>query len=121
MENEVLGSGLDRDTRMWAMLCHISAFAGFIGIPFGNILGPLIIWLIKREDHPFINAQGKEALNFQISLIIYGVISGILCLVLIGFLLLLLLWVAGVVLTIIGALKANEGVAYRYPFTIRLL
>ena len=59
------------------MLCHLSAFAGFTGIPFGTILGLLVIWLLKREESPFIDTHGKEALNFQISVIIYGIISAI--------------------------------------------
>ena len=112
---------MDKDTRMWGMLCHLSALVGYVGIPFGHILGPLVIWLIKREGMPFVDDQGKESLNFQISMTIYGIVAGILCFVLIGIPLLILLLVADVVLIIIAAIKANGGEAYRYPFTIRLI
>ncbi|MHC4819193.1 MAG: DUF4870 domain-containing protein, partial [Planctomycetota bacterium] len=96
-------------------------FAGFIGIPFGNILGPLVIWLIKKDEMPFVDDQGKEVLNFQISLTIYAIISGILCLIFIGFLLLPAVLIFGIVMTIIGTIKASSGERYRYPFTIRFL
>ena len=72
-----------KDERTWAMLCHFSAFAGLI-FPFGNFLAPLIIWLIKKEELPFVEDQGKEVLNFQISMTIYLLISGMLCIILIG-------------------------------------
>lgn len=110
----------DRQARMWAMLCHLSAFSGWI-IPFGHILGPLIIWLIKRDDHPFINEQGKESLNFQISLSIYLIVSAILVLVLIGFVLFFIVGIVGFIFVIVAAVKSNEGVPYRYPLTIRFL
>lgn len=110
----------DRQARMWAMLCHLSAFSGWF-IPFGHILGPLIIWLIKRDDHPFINEQGKESLNFQISLSIYLIVSAILVLALIGFVLFFIVGIVGFIFVIVAAVKANEGVSYRYPLTIRFL
>lgn len=110
----------DRQARMWAMLCHLSAFSFWI-IPFGHILGPLIIWLIKRDDHPFINEQGKESLNFQISLSIYLIVSAILVLALIGFVLFFIVGIVGFIFVIVAAVKANEGVSYRYPLTIRFL
>ena len=78
----------DKDARLWAMLCHLSTFAGMVGIPFGNILGPLIIWLIKKDEYPFVDDQGKEALNFQISMTVYLIVSVLLCFVLVGFILL---------------------------------
>jgi len=117
----MVGDVPDKDTRMWAMLCHLSALCGFIGIPFGNVWGPLIIWLIKREESPYIDAHGKEALNFQISVSIYGVVAGILIIVLIGLPILLALMVADVVFIIKAAVKANDGQSYRYPLTIRFL
>lgn len=105
---------------MWAMLAHISALSGFI-IPFGNIVGPLIIWLIKRDEMSFVNDQAKEALNFNISMTIYMVVSLVLIFVVIGIPLVIVLGVAWLVLTIMAAVKANEGVAYRYPLTLRLV
>jgi hypothetical protein len=87
----------------------------------GHILGPLIVWLAKRGDSSEIDAYGKESLNFQISMLIYDIIAGILCVVVIGFPLLIALWVLNTVLVIIASIKASEGQFYRYPFTIRLI
>lgn len=108
------------ESRMWAMLAHLSALSGFI-IPFGSILGPLIIWLIKRDEMSFVNDQAKEALNFNISMTIYAMVSGVLIFVVIGIVLLPVVLVTWLVLAILAAVKANEGVAYRYPLTLRLV
>ena len=108
------------ESRMWAMVAHVSALSGFV-IPFGNILGPLIVWLIKKDEMAFVEDQGKEALNFNISITIYAIISGILTLVLVGFAMLLILAIAWLVFVILAAVKANEGTAYRYPLTLRLI
>lgn len=111
----------DKDARTWAMICHLSAFGAFVLPFFGNIIIPAVIWLLKRESHPFIDDQGKEVLNFQITLTILVFVAALLCLVFIGFLLLPALGIYGVIMTIIGAVRANDGVTYRYPFTLRLL
>ena len=94
----------------------------------GHIVGPMIVWLLKRTESPEIDAHGKESLNFQISMFIYtaalSVVCFILMFVLIGFLLIPLfaiLYVADIVLVIIASLKASEGKLYRYPVTIRLI
>ena len=108
------------EARQWAMLCHFAGFAGMV-FPFGNLLGPLILWQLKKDMDPFVDAQGKEALNFQISVCLAVILCCVLMVVLIGFPLLALVWIAAVVLTIIGGIKANEGRAYRYPFTLRLV
>ncbi len=102
------------------MLAHISALSGLV-IPFGNIIGPLIIWLIKRDEMSFVNDQAKEALNFNISMTIYMSFSLVLIFVVIGIPLIIALGIAWLVLTIMAAVKANEGVAYRYPLTLRLV
>ncbi|MFK8399001.1 DUF4870 domain-containing protein [Pseudomonas sp. BGr12] len=107
-----------QEARQWAMFCHFAAFLGFI-FPFGNLLGPLIVWQIKRESDPFVDRQGKEALNFQITVSLAVVVSCLLMLVVIGFLLLGLVSIGALVLTIIAGIKANEGLDYRYPFTWR--
>lgn len=111
----------ERQSRTWGMLCHLAGLACYIGVPFGNILGPLVVWLIKKEEFPFVDEQGKEALNFQISMTIYGIIAGILIIVLIGIPLLLGLLVAHIVLVIVAAIRANDGESYRYPVTIRFI
>jgi uncharacterized Tic20 family protein len=112
---------LTREERNWAMLSHLSALIGYIAIPFGNVIAPLIIYLMKKDESPFVAEQSRESLNFQISMSIYMLISGVLVLILIGFLLLAAVWVVGVVLTVIASVKAANGEAYRYPLTIRLI
>ena len=103
------------------MLCHASALAGFFVPWAGHILGPLIVWLAKRGDSPEIDEHGKESLNFQISMLIYNLIAGVLCLVLIGFVILGILHVLNLVLVIVASIQASEGKLYRYPITIRLI
>jgi uncharacterized protein len=110
-----------RDVRTWKVLCHATALAGFFVPWAGHILGPLIIWLAKRSDSPEIDEHGKESLNFQISMLIYNVIAGVLCLVLIGFVLLFILHILNLVLVIVASIQASEGKFYRYPLTIRLI
>ena len=112
---------MNGNTRKWCVACHLAALAGFLVPALGHIGGPLIVWLIKRGDSAEIDQHGKEALNFQISMLIYNVVAGILCFVLIGFFLLAILHVLNVVFVIIAALRASEGQMYRYPFTIRLM
>ena len=109
------------DVRTWCVLCHASALAGFFVPWAGHILGPLIIWLAKRGDSPEIDANGKESLNFQISMLIYNLIAGILCLVLIGFVILAILHLLNLVLVIVASIQAGEGKFYRYPLAIRLI
>lgn len=108
------------EDKQWGLFAHLSSLAGLI-IPFGNILGPLIIWQVKKDTLPFAADQGKEALNFNITIAIAAIICGLLTLVLIGFLLLPLVGLAWLIFTIIGAMKANNGEAYRYPFALRLI
>src|ERR1700731_3338481 len=90
------------NVRTWNVLCHATALAGFFVPWAGHILGPLIVWLAKRNDSPEIDAHGKESLNFQISMLIYSLIAGILCLILIGFLLLAILHLLNLVLVIVA-------------------
>ncbi len=114
--------------RTWCVLCHASALLGLFFPAIAHILGPLIIWLLKRDESPEIDDQGKESLNFQISMLIYtaalAVLFFILMWVLIGFLLLPLfgvLYLLDIVFVIIASIKASEGKLYRYPLTIRLI
>jgi len=110
-----------RDVRTWNVLCHATALAGFFVPWAGHILGPLIVWLAKRSDSPEIDEYGKESLNFQISMLIYNVIAGVLCLVLIGFVILAILHILNLVLVIVASIQTSEGKFYRYPMTIRLI
>ena len=106
------------EARNWATLSHLSAFVMFLGVP--AVIGPLVAWLIKKDD-PYIEDQAREALNFNISFMIYGIAAGVLILLAIGLILLPAVLVTWFVLVILAAVKAARGEAYRYPFTMRLV
>ena len=106
--------------RTWTMLTHLSAFAGLI-FPFGNIVGPLVIWLVKRDEFPSIEDHGKEAVNFQISVTIYYIVSAVLVMIVIGLPMLLAVMIFQVVCIILATLKANAGEVYQYPLSIRFI
>jgi len=110
-----------KDAKMWAMFCHLSALAIFTSIPFANVLGPLILWLIKKDDFKFVDEQGKEALNFQISIAIYAIACIPLFFIFIGFFLFVALAIFNLVMIIIASIEANKGNAYRYPLCLRLV
>jgi len=112
-----------KDARMWAMFSHLAALAGIVLPVVGCVVGPLVVWLIKREESPFIDQQGKEAVNFQISMLIYTVAAICLALVSCGFLVPLpfAVGVVNLVFIIIAGIKANDGTAYRYPITMRFV
>lgn len=121
MEEQQPAPAGDPQEKTWAMLCHLLALSAYIGVPFGNIAGPLVMWLIKKESSPLVDDQGKEALNFNITVTIYFIVSAVLLLLLIGFLLLIAVAIFHVVLTIMAAVAANRGERYRYPLTIRIV
>lgn len=112
-----------KEERNWALAAHLSSLSSFIGIP--GFIGPLVIWLVKKDELPFAAAQAKEALNFQITLLIYGIILLLLVLTVIGALIgipgLIALGIAELVFAIIASIQAGEGKPYRYPMTIRLI
>ena len=110
----------EKQEKMWAMLCHIGALAGLI-IPFGNIIAPLIIWLVKKADSPLVDDQGKESLNFQITVTIACIVAWLLIFVVVGFPLLIALGLFDLIMVIIAGIKANEGAKYRYPVNIRFI
>src|SRR6266480_7330236 len=101
------------NVRTWNVLCHASALLGLFFHFLGHLLGPLIVWLVKRGDSPEIDAHGKESLNFQLSMLIYNAIAAILCLLLVGFVLLFILHILNVVLVIVASIQASEGKLYR--------
>lgn len=106
--------------RTWGMLCHLLALAGFV-VPFGNIIGPLVIWLVKREEMPVVDDQGKESLNFQITMTIAYLICIPLAFVMVGFFLAAAIGIFNLVMVIIATVRANAGEWYRYPFALRLI
>jgi uncharacterized Tic20 family protein len=120
------------EQRQWAMFAHLSALAGAIltgawGGGWGCFIGPLIIWLVKKDTMPFVDDQAKEALNFNITVAIVAVVLVLLTVMTLGIGLVIaipvgiVVGIAWLVFTIIAAVKANEGVRYRYPFTLRLV
>lgn len=114
--------GIDqKQERMWAMLCHLAALVAFVGIPLGNILGPLVVWLIKKNEMPLVDEQGRASLNFQLSMTIYTIAAGLLIFVVIGIPLVIGLLIANLILVIMAAVKVNNGETYQYPFTIQFI
>jgi uncharacterized protein len=110
---------LPQDVRNWAISAHLSAFIGaWLALAF---MGPLVVWLIKREGHPFIAMHAREALNFNLSMLIYGVVAVLLSLLLVGIPILVGIVIAWFVLTVIAAVKASNGEEYHYPLTIQFV
>ena len=110
-----------KEEQNWAMIYHLAALSGFV-IPLGNVLGPLVVWLIKKDTMPLVDKHGKEALNFQITVTIAMLISIVLMFVLIGILLVFVVGIGALVLTILAAVKVSNGeLDYKYPFAFRLI
>ncbi|HXA47628.1 MAG TPA: DUF4870 domain-containing protein [Burkholderiaceae bacterium] len=112
--DEIIAGAPSQDDRNLSMIAHL------LGM-FTSFVGALVIWLIKKDESPFIEKEAKEALNFQITLLIGHMIAGVLSIVLIGFLLFPLIWLVNVIFSILAAVAASKGQAYRYPFAIRLI
>lgn len=108
---------LTESERNWAMLCHLSAFAGFF-FPFGGIIGPLICWLSKKDDSAWININGKAALNFNLSLLLYGILTIPLVFIIIGIPIMIALVILKILCLTIASIKAARGEIFRYPLTI---
>ena len=112
---------VSKDEQNWAMGCHLAALSGFV-IPLGNIVGPLVVWLIKKDTMPMVNQHGKESLNFQITVLIAFMVCLVLTLVVIGVVLMFVVGIGALVLTIMAAVKVSNGqFDYKYPFTLRLV
>ena len=105
----------------WAMACHLAALAGFVGVPFGHLLGPLVVWLLKRDDHPEVADAGREALNFQLTVLLASLASGLLICCLVGIPLLVAIQFFNLVMIVVASVRASGGEAFRYPLTIRFL
>ena len=111
----------EKNARTWAMLCHLGGLGVYIIPSVGHIIAPLIFWLIKKDESPFVDDQGKESLNFQISITIYALVALLLTWVIIGFILLPAVGIFDLTMVIIAAVKANSGEKYRYPLCIRFI
>lgn len=111
---------INKDDRTWAMLCHLSALAGFI-VPFGSVLGPLIIWLIKKDEMPAVAIHGKKALNFQITMAIAYFVCFLLVFAVIGLILLPIVAIFSFVMVVIASVKANDGKEFNYPLSLNLI
>ena len=115
---EAIGENSSEE-KNWALVCHLAALAFFL--PFGSIVGPLIIWLIKKDEYPLVEDQGKEALNFQISMFIYKILCIPLVFIVIGIPILIALVLINLILVIIAAVHAGRGERYRYPLAIKFI
>lgn len=112
-------TAVSAESKNWAVFTHLSAFAMFLGIP--SLVGPVVLWAVKKNEDPYVDFHGKEAINFNLSFLIYGVVSALLVLVLVGLLLLPAVFLTWLVLVIVAAVKTNAGEYYRYPLTIRFI
>ncbi|HEY3862294.1 MAG TPA: DUF4870 domain-containing protein [Verrucomicrobiae bacterium] len=116
METPVLAQPAGRD-KIWGILCHLSVFFA----PAVGIVVPLVVYLAMRNESDYLEANAREALNFHITLLIYGLCCFVLCFFVIGFPLLFLLWVGAIIFGIIAAIKASDGRSYHYPLTLPLV
>lgn len=110
---------IDSD-RLWAMACHLSALLGYC-VPLGNIVAPLVIWLAKRDQSAYIDEQGKEALNFQITMTIAFCVAVVMVFIVVGIFLLPILALVNLILIIIAAISVYKGQSFRYPFCLRFV
>jgi uncharacterized Tic20 family protein len=115
------GAAPTENERTWGMLAHLSALVGLVIPLIGNVLGPLVVTIARSDQSAFVAAHAKEALNFNISVTLAALLCALLMLVFVGFLLGSALFIAWLVMTLIAAIKASEGAAYRYPFSLRLV
>ncbi|MEM7602785.1 MAG: DUF4870 domain-containing protein [Verrucomicrobiota bacterium] len=111
--------------RSWAVLAHLASIAGWVGIPMGHILAPLLIWVFKKDESEFVREQSIESLNFQVSMTLYAFLAAVLAMTVIGLIVaipaLIAIVIGDIVLTIVGALRVNKGASYLYPWTLRLI
>lgn len=111
----------EKEARTWAMFCHLAALAGYTSIPFANVIGQLIVWLIKKDEYPLVDREGKKALNFQITVAIAAAICIALVFVVIGIFLLAALGIVNLVFIILASIKTNNGETFEYPWSIKFI
>jgi uncharacterized protein len=120
-ENSFVKNNEESQERIWGMLCHLTALLGLVGIPFGNIFGPLLVWLYKKKAYAMVDKQGRESLNFQLTMTILVLIAALLIYLKIGMMLIFVLASINVVLVLIASVQSYRGETFRYPFRIRFL
>ena len=117
---EISAGSMSKNEQNMGLLCHLLALSGYF-MPFGHLVGPLVIWMVKRQDMSFVDSQGKESLNFQISITIYGIVAAASLFLLIGFILLPAVIVFNLVCVILASIETANGKPYRYPLCIRFI
>lgn len=110
---------MEKKERDLLLIMYLLPFCGYL-IPFGNVIGPMILWMMKKEESPMLDEAGREVLNFQITIFLMYFIAGILCFVLIGYLLLPVVFLIHVIYTIISIVEASKGRVYRFGMAIKL-
>lgn len=110
----------DKDQRTWAMFCHLSALAGLL-FPFGSVIGPLIVWLVKKEEMPLVAEHGRKSLNFQLTMMIAYIVCFMLMFVVVGVVLLPLVALFSLIMVVVSAIKANDGKEVKYPMAIEFI
>ncbi|MEC7118370.1 MAG: DUF4870 domain-containing protein [Pseudomonadota bacterium] len=111
-------TGTPDQIRQWALILHLSQYAGLL-VPFANLIAPVIIWQLKKNEMPELDQHGKNVVNWNLSLLIYAAISAVLMLILVGFLFLAILGILFLIFPLIASVKANEGTVWQYPLSIR--
>lgn len=127
IEQQTPGQGIivdgrerDKNINQLAMYIQLSAIAGYV-IPFGTVIAPVVLWLIWRDKDPYINEMGREAVNFQLSMVLYYIISFVLCFIIIGFFLITAAFIFHLAFIVIGSMQTSRGNHYRYPMIIRFI
>lgn len=103
--------------RNWAMFCHLSAFAGYF-FPFGGIIGPLVCWLSRKDESPWVDENGKSAMNFNLSILLYSILMIPLCFIIVGFVIIGFLLTLRIVCVIIASVQSSKGIRFKYPLAI---
>lgn len=111
---------MDKDARNWGMFAHLSALSGYV-IPLGWIIGPIVVWMMKKEEFPFVNRQGKESLNWQLTMLIGFVVSIPLMLICVGIFTMVAVGILDLIFTIIAGIEASKGKDYKYPWSIKFI
>lgn len=117
----VVPESLSEDERTWGMIAHFSALAFFVLPPIGGVVGPLIVWVLKKQQYQFASEAAKESINFNIAVLIGYAVCAVLAFVFVGLVLGFALFLYWLVMTIVAGVKASEGIHYRHRFTLRLV